>query len=101
MDCKIKNNENKVVPRKMNVQCVYDLFSKYMLKSTLIELDNNFNEFMKQDSILIDDVNLKLIGLNNVSKIKTVIDEYSSVFIKLNNSAPTDSLYMVSELKCF
>ena len=86
------------------IQNQYNTFKKYMLKSTFIEIDNNFMEFLQQESIIINQETLDLIGNETISKIKKSVlsnEGFNSVFIKINFSAPTDSDFIVNNLKCY
>jgi hypothetical protein len=81
---------------------LFDFFGEDMMKYTCINLTpyTNLIQFIEEESIILDEETLNSIENEFKEKIQELFLEYQSVFIKLNFSAPTDSQFLVHELKC-
>jgi hypothetical protein len=81
----------------------YDKVKSQMLKHKIIEIQNypNLMKFMSEDSIILDDETLNSLEKDFIEECNQVLSEYTSVFVKLNFSAATDTDFLVHEAKCF
>jgi hypothetical protein len=82
---------------------IYNTFKDYFHRNVVIELDadKGLMQYLQQESIFTDNDSLSIISHQTKKIIKDAIDTYGSVFPKINFSAPTDSYFLVQDLRCF
>ena len=85
----------------MSLKELYSIFEKYYTKYAIVDLDENFNQFLENDSIYLDQESKKLINDTISKRIMNLIEKFDYVFVKLNEKAPIDANYMLTQLKCF
>lgn len=66
-----------------------------------IPVTEGLKHFLQQDSILLTEENLNMIEKEAKQAISNALNEYGSVFIKFNGKAPTDSYFLVNDLRCY
>ena len=88
----------------------YPLFSKFTIKSIVLDVPKDFIDFLYEDGIIIPDLKEADSTTNVNINLKSFICEINSaiqklngaVFPKLNFSAPSDALWInTGSLKCF
>ena len=85
----------------MSLKEIYSIFEKFFTKFAIVDLDENFNQFLENDSIMLDQESKKLINETISKRIINLIEKFEYVFVKLNEKAPTDAQFMLTQLKCF
>jgi hypothetical protein len=85
----------------MSLKELYSIFEKYYTKYAIVDLDENFNQFLENDSINLDQESKKLINDTISKRIMNLIEKFDYVFVKLNDKAPIDADFMLTQLKCF
>lgn len=80
---------------------IYEIFGKFFTKHSLIKIDSDFCQLLKEDSIVLDENSKKLISPNIQEAISEALSKHEYVFVKLNNKSATDASFMVTQLKCF
>lgn len=85
----------------MSLKEIYTIFEKFYTKFAIVDLDEDFNQFLENDSILLDTESKKLINDTIAKRIINLIEKFEYVFVKLNDKAPTDAQFMLTQLKCF
>ena len=85
----------------MSLKELYSIFEKYYTKYAIVDLDENFNQFLENDSIYLDQESKKLINDTISKRIMNLIEKFEYVFVKLNDKAPIDADFMLTQLKCF
>ena len=84
-----------------SIDKIYNIFNKYCYKSNILDIPDNLNDFLEQESIILDDEQIESLDKNFIQKIKNVLDENECVFIKLNWSSADDSHFLNQGLKCY
>ena len=87
----------------LTIEGIYSKLKKFMLKNFIIDLGlyPNLIKFLAEESIYLDQETIQLIEKDFREKISEILEEFGSVFVKLNYSAATDSDFLVNKLECF
>ena len=85
----------------MSLKELYSIFEKYYTKYAIVDLDENFNQFLENDSIYLDQESKKLINDTISKRIMNLIEKFKYVFVKINEKAPIDTDFMLTQLKRF
>jgi len=81
----------------------FEIFNKLMLKHYFIDITNykNLIKYLSEESIYVDEETIQSIEEEFKEKVEEILNEFGSVFIKLNYNAATDSEFLVHKLECF
>lgn len=83
------------------IRLLYNMFKEYMTPFEIIDIDEGTNKIIKKESIMMNEETLELMNNATKCKLNQLINEYDSVFVKLNEASGIDAKFLLTQLKCF
>lgn len=79
----------------------YPIFSKFLYKPHFITIPDSLLNFLKEESIILDEETMNNLDPTFVNNVQEVLNECGCVFMKLNWSSANDSHFLNQGLKIF
>lgn len=86
-------------PTKADELKLFYFYNEFIIKEYCLPISESFFGFLKEDSIILDEKALISIDQNTKLFLNYIIEQFESIFIKLNFSAASDCFFMINKLR--